>query len=301
MDTTASDRTRPAVEVTDLHKHYGQLHAVDGVSFTIERGEILALLGPNGAGKSTTIELLEGFRTPTSGEVRVLGEQPAKADAAWRARVGVVSQTTSDIERFSSREIVRHFASLYPNPRDVEETLEACGLGEKAGVRIRGLSGGQRRRLDVALGIIGRPEVLFLDEPTTGFDPEARQVFWTLIERLREEGTTILLTTHYLEEAERLSDRVGVIAAGKLIALAPVAELGGPGARTPVVRWIDEGGVEHEERTSEPGRLIHDLVERSGGEPHGLVVQRPSLDDIYLGLIADTEHRGQRVATSTEA
>ena len=283
----------PAIEVSDLAKHYGATRAVDGVSFTIERGEVFALLGPNGAGKSTTIELLEGFRTPTSGRVRVLGVDPAHGDAAWRARIGVVSQSTSDIERFTCREIVAHFAGLYPAPRDVDEVLEATGLREQAGKHVQRLSGGQKRRVDVALGIIGNPELLFLDEPTTGFDPEARRHFWTLVERLRDEGTTILLTTHYLDEADHLSDRVGVIAAGRLIDVAPVGELGGPEARTPVVRWRDAAGTPHEVRTHEPGalvvRLVADAAAEGRGEPADLVIHRPSLEDVYLDLIRDAE------------
>lgn len=282
--------TDTAARVDGLVKRYGELAAVDGVSFDIRRGEIFALLGPNGAGKSTTIEILEGFRTATSGRVEVLGSDPAKGDAAWRARIGVVSQTSPDIERFSVREIVRHFASLYPRHRDVEETIARCGLAEKAGARLSKLSGGQKRRVDVALGIIGCPELLFLDEPTTGFDPAARREFWGLISELRDEGTTILLTTHYLDEAEHLADRVGVIAAGKLLELAPLAELGGPQARTPVVRWRDADGTPREQRTHEPASLVARLVAEAGGhEPDAVTIARPSLEDVYLELIRPHE------------
>lgn len=278
-------RRETAIEVTGLGKRYGDVTAVDDVSFTIERGEVFALLGPNGAGKSTTIEMLEGFRVPSSGNARVLGTDPAKGNADWRARIGVVSQSTADIERFTCREIVAHFGTLYPIPRDVDEVLEAVGLTEKARTSVRKLSGGQQRRVDVALGIIGRPDVLFLDEPTTGFDPEARRHFWTLIEGLRDEGTTILLTTHYLDEAEQLSDRVGVIAKGRLIDLAPMSSIGGPDARTPRVRWVDARGERHDERTTEPGRLVAQLVAETGGEPEALEIHRPNLEDIYLDLI----------------
>ncbi|GGA69687.1 ABC transporter [Pseudoclavibacter endophyticus] len=278
-----------AIVVTGLGKRYGELTAVDDVSFTIARGEVFALLGPNGAGKTTTIELLEGFRVPSSGRVRVLGVDPARGDADWRARIGVVSQSSADIERFTCREILAHFASLYPRPRDVDEVLEAVGLTEKARTSVRKLSGGQQRRLDVALGIVGRPEVLFLDEPTTGFDPEARRQFWRLIERLRDEGTTILLTTHYLDEAEHLSDRVGVIARGRLIDLATVALLGGAEARTPIVRWTAANGERRAQRTETPGTLVASLVTAAGAEPDGLEIHRPTLEDIYLDLIHNAE------------
>lgn len=295
----------PAAVIDGLTKRYGDLAAVDDLSFDIRRGEIFALLGPNGAGKSTTIEMLEGFRTPTSGRLEVLGENPAKGDGAWRARIGVVSQSTPEIERFTIREIVRHFASLYPNARPVDETIERCGLAAKANARVGKLSGGQKRRLDVALGIIGSPEMLFLDEPTTGFDPAARREFWSLISDLRDEGTTILLTTHYLDEAEHLSDRVGVIAAGKLIDLAPVDELGGAEARTPIVQWREADGREREERTHEPATLAASLVERAGGEPDRLTITRPSLEDIYLGLIAphqrEREEEGGGLAATADA
>lgn len=281
----------PVVDVVDLRKEYGERAAVDGITFDIRPGEIFALLGPNGAGKSTTIEILEGFRTPTSGRATVLGARPAGGDAAWRARIGVVSQTSADIDRFSARELLRHFAGLYPNPRAVDEVLAAVGLDDSAGTRVRHLSGGQRRRVDVALGIIGRPELLFLDEPTTGFDPEARRTFWTLLDTLRREGTTILLTTHYLDEAERLSDRIGVIDHGRLVDIGTMDELGGPGARTPVVSWTEPSGERREERTDEPAGLVLRLATRFGGEPPELAVHRPTLEDVYLALLDD--HAGE--------
>ncbi|MGO2110517.1 MAG: ABC transporter ATP-binding protein [Pseudoclavibacter sp.] len=299
MSETTSGRataTGHAIEVRALGKRYGDLAAVDDVTFSIARGEVFALLGPNGAGKSTLIKMLEGFRVPSSGTARVLGVDPARGNAEWRGRIGVVSQSTADIERFTCREIVSHFAGLYANPRDVDDVLESVGLTEKARTSVRKLSGGQQRRVDVALGIIGRPEVLFLDEPTTGFDPVARRQFWTLIERLRDEGTTILLTTHYLDEAEHLSDRVGVIARGSLIDIAPVDELGGPDARTPIVRWTGADGRRLEERTEAPTALVARLAADAGGggsvaEVPGLVVHRPSLEDVYLELIRKADAR----------
>lgn len=287
----------PVVDVVDLRKSYGTTRAVDGIGFEIRAGEIFALLGPNGAGKSTTIEILEGFRTVSSGHVRVLGADPATADATWRARVGVVGQSTADIERFSARELLRHFAGFYPHPRDPDEVLEAVGLAEHAGARVRALSGGQKRRVDVALGIIGRPELLFLDEPTTGFDPAARRQFWTLIETLRAEGTTILLTTHYLDEAERLADRVGVIDRGRLIEIGTMSELGGPEARTPLVSWLDDDGRPRSERTHEPAALVVELVAASGGEPAGLSIHRPTLEDVYLDLLEASAHAAEPSAS----
>lgn len=274
----------PAVVVDRLTKRYGARTAVDGVSFKIARGETFALLGPNGAGKSTTVEMLEGFRTPTSGTARVLGVDPARADRAWRSRIGVVLQTTGQAGALTVREVVAHFARIFPDARDVDETIEAVGLTEHAGRRVANLSGGQQRRVDVALGIIGRPEVLFLDEPTTGFDPQARRAFWDLIRGVAADGTTILLTTHYLEEAEQLADRAGIIAGGRLLALDAVERIGGAEARTPIVRWTDAGG-RHEVRTDEPAAVVRAIA----GEPADLEVVRPSLEDVYLSLIADAE------------
>jgi ABC-2 type transport system ATP-binding protein len=219
-----------AVQVCDLRKRYGELTAVDGVDLAIGTGEVFALLGPNGAGKTTTVEILEGFRHRDGGTVAVLGVDPARADRAWRARIGIVLQLASTGPELTVLEIVQHFATFYPRPRPAEEVLELTGLTAKARSRISRLSGGQVRRLDVALGIVGQPELLFLDEPTTGFDPEARRQFWELIRRLREHGTTILLTTHYLDEAEALADRIAVIAAGRIVATGDPASLGGRGA-----------------------------------------------------------------------
>jgi ABC-2 type transport system ATP-binding protein len=280
--TQNSPRTNeadPVVSVRDLRKTYGSFTAVDGVSFDIRRGETFALLGPNGAGKSTTIEILEGYRDRSGGEVTVLGTDPQHGGLDWKSRLGIVLQSTGESGNVTVREQLAHFARLYPNPRDVDEVIAAVGLAEKAKDRIKSLSGGQRRRVDVALGIIGRPELLFLDEPTTGFDPEARRQFWDLIELLKREGTTILLTTHYLDEAAHLGDRAGVIAGGKLIDIGAIDELGGAEARVPVVRWTVKG-VTHEEHTTTPGAVVARL-----GEPDNLQVIRPSLEDIYLDLV----------------
>ncbi len=270
----------PVVSVRDLRKTYGGFTALDGVSFDIERGETFALLGPNGAGKSTTIEILEGYRDRTGGEASVLGVDPGKGGLDWKAKLGIVLQSSGESGNVTVREQLTHFAGFYPNPRSVDEVIAAVGLEDKQKTLIRKLSGGQRRRVDVALGIIGRPELLFLDEPTTGFDPEARRQFWELIERLKHEGTTILLTTHYLDEAAHLGDRAGVIAGGRLIDIGDIDELGGPDARVPVVRWR-ENGVPREERTTTPGAVVARL-----GEPDDLQVIRPSLEDIYLTLVS---------------
>ena len=278
--------TDSVIEVRDLRKEYGGAVAVDGISFDIRRGETFALLGPNGAGKSTTIEILEGYRHRTSGDVRVLGVDPQRGGLAWKARLGIVLQSTGEAGNFTVRELLTEFAGYYPHPRSVDEVIAAVGLEHKQRSRAGKLSGGQQRRLDVALGIIGRPELLFLDEPTTGFDPEARQQFWQLIRTLKSEGTSILLTTHYLDEAARLGDRAAVITDGRIVAIGKIDEIGGPEARTPMVRWRDAAGVRHEQRTTAPGAVVSEL-QRVGGEPDGLEVVRPTLEDIYLGLIRE--------------
>lgn len=273
------------VRVRGLEKHYAGVHAVDGVNFDIARGETFALLGPNGAGKSTTIEILEGYRARSGGEVSVLGTDPARGGLAWKAKLGIVLQSTGETGNATVVEQLRHFAGFYPNPRPVDEVIGAVGLEAKAKTRISKLSGGQRRRVDVALGIIGRPELLFLDEPTTGFDPESRRDFWTLIRQLKAEGTTILLTTHYLDEAAQLSDRAGVIAGGRLIEIGAIDEIGGADARVPVVRWRDASGTARSLRSSRPAETVAALVAEFGGEPRELEVIRPSLEDVYLGLV----------------
>lgn len=283
----------PAVTVRDLHKAYGNFDAVTGVSFDVRAGETFALLGPNGAGKSTTIEILEGYRKRSSGAVEVLGVDPAHGGLDWKARLGIVLQSTGESGNVTVTEQLSHFAGFYAKPRSVDEVIAAVGLEEQATTRIAKLSGGQRRRVDVALGIIGRPELLFLDEPTTGFDPEARQGFWRLIRTLKSEGTTILLTTHYLEEAAQLGDRAGIIAAGRLIDIGPIDEIGGQDARVPLVRWRDDTGVRREVRTRHPAMVVADLVTTSGVEPAELEIVRPSLEDIYLSLVRAAENDPQ--------
>lgn len=276
-----------AVEVSDLRKQYGTHQAVDGLELDVRVGEIFAILGPNGAGKTTTVEILEGFRTADSGRVRVLGEDPSSAGRAWRSRIGVVMQDSQEQSELTVSELVHHFATFYPDPRSPDEVIDAVGLREKAGNRATALSGGQRRRLDVALGIVGRPELLFLDEPTTGFDPQARRSFWELVKGLRDGGTTILLTTHYLDEAAYLADRVAVVRDGRVVALGAPDEIGGPDARRPVVHWTHDGRA-RSERTATPTALLTRLArEEAGadGEIHDLRVVRPSLEDVYLDLI----------------
>ncbi len=268
-----------------LARRYGDQVAVDGLDLRVAPGECVALLGPNGAGKSTTVEILEGYRRRDAGEVRVLGADPAHAERSWRARIGIVLQSVSDLAVVRVGEALAHFASFYPAARSVEEAAALVGLEAKLGARVGSLSGGQRRRLDVALGVIGRPELLFLDEPTTGFDPEARRGFWDLIALLRSEGTTILLTTHYLEEADALADRVVVIARGRSVADTTPAELKSRGRDVVVVRWWDDGV--REERTTNPTASVARLAARFGGEVPGLEVVRPTLEEAYLALVEE--------------
>ena len=286
---TIANDADAAVRIRGLRKDYAELAAVDGIDLDIARGETFALLGPNGAGKSTTVEILEGYRLRTAGEVDVLGVDPAHGGLDWKARLGIVLQSSTEPGTATVREQLAHFAGFYPNPRDVDEVIAAVGLEAKARTRLSKLSGGQRRRVDVALGIIGRPELLFLDEPTTGFDPEARRDFWQLIRALKAEGTTILLTTHYLDEAAQLGDRAGVIVGGRLIDVGRIGELGGADARVPIVRWRDAAGTMREERTERPAELVASLVAGHGGEPDLLEVIRPSLEDIYLRLVHAAE------------
>jgi len=275
-----------AISIRGLGKRYGDFTAVDGLDLDIRRGEIFALLGPNGAGKTTTVEICEGYRNRDAGDVRVLGEDPASGKRAWKAQLGIVLQSGSGVSQLTVREMLTAQGSYYADPRDPDEVLDLVGLTEKAGVRGRTLSGGQRRRLDVALGIVGRPTLLFLDEPTTGFDPEARRQFWSLIRSLRELGTTMLLTTHYLDEAEALADRVGVIARGRLVEVAVPAELGGRETAASVVSWT-ENGARQSVSTTTPTALLRELAARFPGEVPDLVVARPTLEDVYLRMIGE--------------
>ncbi|GAA3444712.1 ABC transporter [Planomonospora venezuelensis] len=268
------------MKVRGLTKRYGDVQAVGGIDLDIRAGEVFAILGPNGAGKSTTVEILEGYRKRDAGEVSVLGTDPGRPTREWRSRVGVVLQTANDVAEATVRETVRHFAGYYPNAQDPDRVIEQVGLAEKAGKRIRELSGGQRRRVDVALGVIGSPELLFLDEPTTGFDPEARRQFWELIQGLAHQGTTIVLTTHYLDEAEALADRVAVIAKGRIVAEGEPSTLGGRATARATVRWSG-GAVE----TDTPTETVLELTRRFDGEIPELTVTRPSLEDVYLRLI----------------
>ena len=272
-----------AVSVRGLSKAYGRLHAVRDLDLDVGYGEIFAILGPNGAGKSTTIEILEGHRKRDAGQVRVLGEDPGTAGRSWRARIGIVLQETSDFGMLTVLETARMFAKCYGEARVPEELLELVGLASSSGSKVRTLSGGQRRRLDVALGIIAKPELLFLDEPTTGFDPEARRQFWDLIRVLAGDGTTILLTTHYLEEAAALADRVAVIAGGRVAAVDSPTRLTAHVNSAATVRWM-EGDELHEEETDHPTELIRQRS-TDGAELAQLTVTRPTLEDAYLHLI----------------
>jgi ABC-2 type transport system ATP-binding protein len=281
--------TEVAVSVQNVRKRYGDLWALDGVSFDIAYGECFSLLGPNGAGKTTITEILEGYRTRDEGHASVLGQDPASADRHWKSQLGIVLQSDRDLGDLTVTEAVHHFAGYYANPRDPDEVIEAVGLSEKRKDRNEKLSGGQRRRLDVALGIIGRPRVLFLDEPTTGFDPEARRDFWTLIDELKSEGTTILLTTHYLEEAEYLADRVAVISRGRVVACDTPARLGDRQKGSAKVVWLEDGH-HREVHTMEPTKVVTDLATNFDGEIPGLSVSRARLEDVYLALLDGDRH-----------
>jgi ABC-2 type transport system ATP-binding protein len=286
-----------AIEITELRKSYDGTLVIDDLDLAIEQGEVFALLGPNGAGKTTTVEICEGFRRPDGGRVRVLDTDPRRASAGWRARIGIVAQQTTDFEDVTVAEAVGIVAGLFPHARPAADVIDAVGLTGVRNVRGNKLSGGLRRRLDVALGIVGGPELLFLDEPTTGFDPESRRQFWELIEALNASGVTILLTTHYLDEAERLADRVGVIAAGRVLDVGPPSVIGGRDGAEATVRWLADDGP-HEQRTTEPTALVTALARQHGGEVPGLVVERPTLEDVYVRMI---ERANQAQAARREA
>jgi ABC-2 type transport system ATP-binding protein len=258
--------------------------AVNGVDMEIEYGEVFAILGPNGAGKTTTVEILAGHRHRDSGEVNVLGVDPWQAGLPWRREVGIVLQDAADAGELTVAETVGHFARYYPDARHPHDVIAMVGLTEHARRRVRRLSGGQRRRLDVAVGVVGRPRLLFLDEPTTGLDPQARLKFWDLIRSLTADGTTIVLTTHYLEEAEALADRVAIIAAGRVVAEGMPATIGGRDRQVATVSWFD-GTTTQQVKTDDPARVVGELSSNLGGAVPALTVSRPSLDDVYFDLI----------------
>jgi ABC-2 type transport system ATP-binding protein len=280
----------PAIEVTDLRKAYGPVEAVRGLSFEVGRGEVFGLLGPNGAGKTTTVEILEGYRRRSAGEVRVLGHDPATRDRDLQQRVGIVLQSCGFYPRVTVKEAVEHFSKAYDRPRDPDETIALVGLGEKSDARTKDLSGGQRRRLDLALALVGDPEVVFLDEPTTGFDPAARRTAWGVVRALKELGKTVLLTTHYLDEAQELADRVAIVKEGRIVAEGPPDQLG-PGSSRYRVSYVSSGSrVEHQ--TDDPTELLHRLTRDAiarGERLDGLEVTRPTLEEVYLELTAEAD------------
>ena len=285
----------PAIEVHGLRKLYGDFEAVRGIDFQVARGEVFGLLGPNGAGKTTTVEILEGYRSRSDGEVTVLGVDPGTRSRVLRAQVGIVLQSTGLYRHIRVREAVAHFAAMYPHPRDVDEVLDLTGLNGKEDAMARTLSGGQLRRLDLALALIGDPELIFLDEPTTGFDPAARRAAWDTIRSLRELGKTILLTTHYLDEAQELADRVAIIKDGRIIIEGAPGELGAgagrAGGRAPYrVAYRNGAGAIVERDTDDPTTLLYELtaaVLARGERLEALTVTRPTLEDVYLELTAE--------------
>ena len=296
------------IGVRGLRKRYREVVAVDGLDLEVGAGEVFALLGPNGAGKTTTVEILEGYRGRDAGEVRVLGEDPASGSAGWRGRIGIVPQSTGVFEELTVAEVVRHFARFFPDPLHPDDVIDLVGLGEQRGRRCGKLSGGQKRRLDVALGVVGNPELIFLDEPTTGLDPVGRRQAWGLVRQLTALGKTVLLTTHYLDEAEALADRVGVIAGGRLVEVGTPRELGGRARARAEVSFKAEGRLAGRPlpelpdttvetaggivalRTARPTLVVGALrgwAERAGvDELHELTVSRPTLEDVYLRMIA---------------
>ena len=281
---------QPAIEVRGLRKSYGDLEAVGGIDFRVERGEVFGLLGPNGAGKTTTVEILEGYRARGAGEVSVLGFDPGRRPRELRERVGIVLQQTGIYNHIRVREALAHFAGMYPSPRDPDEVIALVGLQGKEKARARELSGGQVRRLDLGLALVGDPELIFLDEPTTGFDPAARRNAWATIRSLRDLGKTVLLTTHYLDEAQYLADRVAIIKGGNILAEGAPRELGADSARRVRIAYRDASGELVEHVTDDPTTLLHELTSEAlarGERLEDLEVTRPSLEEVYLELTAD--------------
>ena len=307
-----------AIEIDGLRKSYGRFEAVCGLSLSVRSGEIFAFLGPNGAGKTTTVEILEGFRKRDGGDVRVLGVDPEHGDRAWRSRIGIVLQEGQAQPELTVRETLALWAAYYPRPRPIEETIELAGLQEKAGDRVGRLSGGQRRRLDVALALIGDPDLVFLDEPTTGFDPVARRAAWKVIAGLRELGKTVFLTTHYLDEAQELADRVAIVKGGVIVAEGAPRDLAGPGKQETEIAYLPPPGLalaalpggaaavvgddgRARLRTQMPTRLLAELcgwAAANGIELDRLEVTRPSLEDVYLELVEASEPSPEAEAAS---
>jgi len=278
--------SEPVISIRGLRKSYGDAEAVRGIDLEVERGEVFAFLGPNGAGKTTTVEILEGYRKRSAGEVRVLGEDPEHGDRRWRERIGIVLQSCRLDPYLTVRESLGLYAGYYQAPRPIDETIELVGLGDKADARARSLSGGQQRRLDVGMALIGDPELLFLDEPTTGFDPSARRQAWETIAGLRELGKTVFLTTHYMDEAQRLADRVTIIAKGEIVARGTPEDLGDRESRPARISYREDGREVALETTT-PVKTLNELTGRAlaeGRELEGLEVARPSLEDVYLEL-----------------
>jgi ABC-2 type transport system ATP-binding protein len=276
-----------AISVTDLHKSYGDFQALRGISFDIREGEVFGLLGPNGAGKTTTVEILEGYRRRDDGAIKVLGFDPQRFELGFRERIGVVLQQSQLLPNLTVAETHRIFAGYYERPRDVDEVIALVGLADKRDARVRTLSGGQKRRLDLGLALVGDPDLVFLDEPTTGFDPAARRIAWDMIRSLRSLGKTVLLTTHYLDEAQELCDRVAVLREGLIVRIGTPAELRGTSLETEIRYWKD--GRQVVLRTAEPTRVLNELTAEAlaaGLELEGLEVRRPTLEDVYLELVA---------------
>src|SRR5687767_7833920 len=286
--TSSPSTSAPAISVRDLRKRYGEVEALRGIDFDVRRGEVFGLLGPNGAGKTTTVEILEGYRERSGGAVRVLGHDPGERPADLRSRVGIVLQSCGTYPHLTVRETVAHWASLYPAPRSVEEAIALAGLEEAADRRARTLSGGQQRRLDFALALVGDPELIFLDEPTVGFDPAARRAAWDVVRALRDLGKTVLLTTHYLDEAQALADRVAIVKDGRILAEGPPGALMAGAVRYRVSYRVGQELVERE--TEDPTTLLHEATAAAlarGERLEDLSVTRPSLEDVYLELTAE--------------